>query len=156
MVAAQDIAHRDRVDAVPQVREGALDASIAPGRILLSHADHELFDLFGHTRSSKRSAVLAPLECLRDEAVVPAHEGIGGGNRGHLLEACATEWVGQRSKAAAFHVGQAQPSAAELGFEDAILFLEIGDDVLLVTVDPTGECGEQQLEDHGLSSGWRK
>ena len=123
-----------------------MDASTAPSRILLSHADHALFDLFGHTRSSKRAAVLAPIECRRDEAVVPAHEGIGGGNRGHLWETCATEWMGQRRKAAVFYVGQAQPSAAELGFEDAILFLEIGDDVLLVTVNPTGECGERQLE----------
>jgi hypothetical protein len=40
-----------------------------------------------------------------------------------------------------------------LGFEDTVFRLLIGDDLLLVTLDPPSEHGEQQLEDHGLSSG---
>jgi hypothetical protein len=55
--------------------------------------------------------------------------------------------------AAAFGVGQAQPAPAELGFEDAVFHEERCDDLLLVTLDPPSEHGEQQLEDHGYSSG---
>jgi hypothetical protein len=39
-----------------------------------------------------------------------------------------------------------------LGFEDAILCLQVCDNLLLVTLDPAGEHGEQHVEDHGLSS----
>jgi hypothetical protein len=61
--------------------------------------------------------------------------------------------MGQRGETAAFGVGQAQPAPAELGFEDAVFREEIRDDLLLVTLDLPSEHGEQQSEDHGLSSG---
>jgi hypothetical protein len=87
--------------------------------------------------------------------VIPAQEGVWVGNRGDLFEACATERVGERGEAAAFRVGETQPAAAELGFEETVFRVEIRDDLLLVTLEPAGEHGEQELEDHGLSSGWR-
>jgi hypothetical protein len=62
--------------------------------------------------------------------------------------------VGERSEAA-FRVGEAQRSAAEVGFEDTVFLDEIGDDALLVTLHPAGEHGEQDVENHSLSSGWR-
>jgi hypothetical protein len=31
--------------------------------------------------------------------------------------------------------------------------VQIGDDLLLVTLDPPGEHGEQDVQDYGLSSG---
>lgn len=59
----------------------------------------------------------------------------------------------ERCKTAAFRIGQAQPPAAKLGFEEAILCLQVGNDLLLVTLKSAGEHGEQDLWDHGLSSG---
>ena len=59
-------------------------------------------------------------------------------------------------EAAALEVSETQPSAAELGFEDAILCLEVGDHLLLVTLHPAGDRGEQELEDHHLTSGWKQ
>lgn len=67
--------------------------------------------------------MVASVELLRDEAVVPAHQGIWGSNRGHFFEACATDRVCERRKTAAFLVGQAQPPAPKLGFEDAVFRL---------------------------------
>jgi hypothetical protein len=55
-----------------------------------------------------------------------------------------------------FRVGETESSAAKLGFEDAILFLGIGDNSLLLTLKPSGEHGEQDLQDHGLSSSRRR
>jgi hypothetical protein len=40
-----------------------------------------------------------------------------------------------------------------LSFEDAVFLNQIRDHLLLVTLNPSSEHGEQQLEDHGLSSG---
>lgn len=127
---------------MPQIRQGALDAAIAPGGILFGHADDQLFDLLCHTGSTKVATVVASVELLRDQAVVPAQEGLRGGNRGHLLQACAAERVGHCREAAAFGVGQMQPATAEMGFEDAVFCLQVGDDLLLITVDPASEHGE--------------
>src|SRR5262245_9558678 len=98
----------------------------------------------------------ASIELLRDEAVVPAQERVWGSHRGDFFEACTTEWLCERCEAAAFRVGETEPAATKLGFEDAILFLKIGDNSLLVTVKPSGQHSQEELQDHGLSSGWRQ
>jgi hypothetical protein len=56
-----------------------------PG-ILFRHLDHKLFDLLNDTRSPERLAMLAPVELLRNEAVIPAYERIRHGNRGDLVQ----------------------------------------------------------------------
>lgn len=91
VVAPQDVPHGHGVDVVPKVGQRTLDASIAPGRILFGHADDQLLDLLRDTRLAKVPAMAASVELLRDEAVVPAQEGIWGGNRSDLLEAFATD-----------------------------------------------------------------
>ena|SRR5215813_498164 len=82
---------------------------------------------------------------VRDEAVP----------RRHLFEACATEGLCQRGETTAFCVGQAQPPTAKLSFKDKILLMQIGDDLLLVTLEPSSDHGDQDVEAHGCSSGWR-
>ena len=48
MVAAQDVAHGDLVDRMPQIGQRTLDAPITPGGVLLGHLDGEPLDLLGH------------------------------------------------------------------------------------------------------------
>jgi hypothetical protein len=50
------------------------------------------------------ATVAAPVELLRDEAVVPTQEGVWGGNRGDLFQAFATDRVCEHREAAAFGV----------------------------------------------------
>ena len=47
---------------MPQIRYGPLDATVAPGRILLGHAHDELLHLIGDTRPAQ----LVPLELTGD------------------------------------------------------------------------------------------
>lgn len=61
--------------------------------------------------------------------------------------------MGESREAPAFRVGQAQSPATELGFEDAVFREEIGDDLLLVPLQPAGNHGDQDVEDHSRSSG---
>ena len=61
----------------------------------------------------------------------------------------APERVGECGEAA-FSVGQPEPSATKLGFEYAILFLQIGDHLLLVTLDQAGDHDDEDLQDHGV------
>ena len=55
----------------------------------------------------------------------------------------------------AFRVRQVQPAATDPGFEDAIFLKEIRDDLLLVLLEPSSDHGDQDLENHSRSSGWR-
>ena len=96
------------------------------------------------------SALRAPVKLLGDQSLVPAQEGIGRDEGRDLFEALAAERVGERREAAAFGVRQAQPAATELGFEDAVFLEEIGDDLLLVPLEPAGDHGDQDVEDHGV------
>jgi hypothetical protein len=56
--------------------------------------------------------------------------------------------VGQHSETAAFRVGKPQAATSKVSFEDAIFLLEIGDDGLLVTIDPASNHGDQDVQDH--------
>src|SRR5215468_1363534 len=102
-----------------QVLQGTLDASVAPGGILFRHTGNVLLDLLRNRRSAQR-ALLASITLLGDEAAIPAQEGLGRHKRGEFLQTLATERVGQRRKAAAFGIREAQPTATEVGFEDAV------------------------------------
>ena len=53
--------------------------------------------------------------------------------------------MGERREATAFRVGQAEPAPTELGFEDAVFLLEVGDDLLLVTLHPAGHHGDKHV-----------
>ncbi len=132
-VPAQDVAHGDLVENIVQVRQGPLDTAIPPRGILFCHAYDKLLDLLGDTRSPKLLSLGAPVELLRDQSLVPAQEGVRGGKGRDLFETFAPERVGERRKAAALAVRQAQPSAPVVGFENAVFLLEIRNDVLLVT-----------------------
>jgi len=61
------------------------------------------------------------------------------------LQALAAKWVGACRKTAAFRVGEPQSVTTEVGFEDAVLFLEVGDDVLLVPLEPASDHGDEDM-----------
>jgi hypothetical protein len=136
-----------------QIRQGALHAAVSPGRILFSHANDELLNLLGDAGSARVLTVLAAVKLPGDESLVPSHEGVGCGERGELFEAPAAKRVSKRSETTALGVSEPEPSAAELGFEDLILFSKVGDHLLLVPIDPAGDHGDQDVQDYGLSSG---
>src|SRR5436309_6076362 len=109
---------------MPQIRQGPLDAAVAPCPVLLGHTPDQLLDFLGDTRSARLSSLRAAVKLLGDQALVPAHEGVWCGERGYLFEALATERVRERGEPAALGVGQAQPAATELSFEHTIFFLQ--------------------------------
>jgi hypothetical protein len=61
--------------------------------------------------------------------------------------------MGKHSETLAFRVAETEAPAATLGFEYVVFRVQIGDDPLLVMLDLPGKYGEQDVEDHGLSSG---
>ena len=150
----QNIAHRNLVDAMPQIRQSALDPSVTPTGVFLGHAYDELVDRLGDARSATLS-LLTPVKRLGNQSLVPAQERVRCGDGRHFLEALAPERVDKRREAAAFGVYQVQPATAEVGIEGAVFLDEGGDDLLLVTLEPASGHGDQDVEDHSRSSGWR-
>jgi hypothetical protein len=126
VVTAQDVAHGDRVEMMPQICQGTLDTAIAPGWILLGHADDELLHLLGNTGSAMLTTLHTPVKLLGDQSRVPMQERVRRDDRGDLFEALATERMGQCGEAAAFGIGQAQSASVEVSFEDAVFLLQIG------------------------------
>jgi hypothetical protein len=53
----------------------------------------------------------------------------------------------------AFFPGVIAERVANAMIGAAILFSKVGDDFLLMPIDPAGEHGDQDMQDHGLSSG---
>src|SRR2546427_7029837 len=155
VMATQDITHGQLVDGMPQMRQSALNAAITPAWILFGHAHDELLDLLCHWGPPQMCAALAPIKLLGDQSLVPAQERVRRSEQGDLLEALAAKRVGERGKATAFRVRQAQPAATELGFEHTIFLNEIGDDLLLVPLQPAGHHGDEHVQDHSCSSGWK-
>ena len=137
------------VDA--QIGQRTLDAPIPPGGVLLGHLDGEPLDLLGHGWPPQLCAAHTPVKLLGDQSFVPAQEGVGSDKGRYLFKALAAEWVGQRSKPSALGLGEAEPSVAELGFEHAVFRKEIRDDLLLMPLQPAGNHGDQNMEDHSRS-----
>jgi hypothetical protein len=71
MVTTEDVAHGQLVDGMSHVGQSTLDATIALRRILFGHADHELLNLLGDTRSANRASRRAPVKLLGDQSLVP-------------------------------------------------------------------------------------
>jgi hypothetical protein len=155
MMATQDVAHRQLVNAMAQVRQRPLDASIAPRWILHRHANDKLLDFIGDARSAPRWALMAAIELLRNELPIPAQEGLGRYQGGKFLQTLATERVGEGREAPAFRVREAQAAPTKLGFEDAVFLVQIGDHLLLVPLEPPGDHGNQEVQDHTCSSVWK-
>ncbi len=77
---------------------------------------------------------------------MPAEQRVGGDQRLDLSEGLAPECPGLCGQAAALAVREPEPPRSELLSKDAVLLLEIGDDVALVLVDPSGQGDDKELE----------
>jgi hypothetical protein len=53
----------------------------------------------------------------------------------------------------AFGIGESDTSPTKLRMEGSILFQEMGDNLLLVAIDPAGDHSDEDLQNHGDSWG---
>src|SRR5262245_26203556 len=152
-MTAQEVSHGDLVDVMADIGQRPLDAAVPPGRVVVGHLQDECFNLIRDTGPSQLIALLATVKLLSDELFVPAHEGIRGGERGQRFETIATNWKGEGCETMAFGIGESDTSPTKLRMEGSILFQEIGNNLLLVAIDPAGDHGEEDLQNHGDSWG---
>jgi hypothetical protein len=102
---------------VAEAGELAVDAPVAPSRVLGSHAQDLGFEHGGCGRASG-SASLAVVPLLRDEFAVPGQQR-GGGDREDLGPAAARYQVGERGEPQA--VGWFVAHARDVSAQDRVL-----------------------------------
>jgi hypothetical protein len=98
-MAFQDVAHGLITDGVPEIGQGADNAIIAPGTILLRHAHHQVLYFLVNRGASRTLALLGAVTLLGHELTVPAKHRVGLDDRGHLLQGLLAQLVangGQR------------------------------------------------------------
>ena len=128
-----------------QIGQRPADPRGAPVQVFSGHLHDQLTDLVHDTRASGAPPPTAVV-CLRDESSMPGEQGVGCDPCVTLSEGLASEGLGLRGQAAALRVREAQTLGRELFPKDAVLFLEIVDDVALLLVDPAGHGDDEELQ----------
>ena len=76
---------------------------------------------------------------------MPTKDGVGGDERSNLGEGASSNSLASHGQSASLVVGQPESSAAELLLQEPILLAEILDDRILLTGDPAGQGGDEDL-----------
>src|SRR5438094_5463844 len=84
---------------------------------------------------------------------MPAQNRIGRHNRRHLPQQTTAETSPPPRQTAPLLVAESESSARELTPEDAILLDQIGDDVLLLVIQPVGQGGQNNPDEHAVNHG---
>jgi hypothetical protein len=126
-----------------------LDPCIAPLRILARHPHHAVSDLSESHRAalpSSRTAVVL----LGDQPPVPAEDRVRSDHTGHPHQCAPAESLTAHRETTALGVCEAKRSGTKLLAEDAILFSEIVDQIVLVAIHPAATVGTRKYN-HGAS-----
>src|SRR5438445_9653038 len=84
---------------------------------------------------------------------MPAQNRIWCDNRRHLTQETTAETSPAPRQTAPLLVAESEFSAGELTPQDAVLFDQIGDDVLPLVIQPAGQGGENNPHEHAVNHG---
>jgi hypothetical protein len=140
----EDIGDGAASDLMPQIGQCALDSRIPPRSILERHAQDEIDDSLHEARPTGPTPV-AVVPLGRHQFPVPSQERVRCDQGLKFVQNLASKRVGFSGESAAFGIGEANAPPAQALLEHAVLFLEVLDHVHLMTVDPTREHHQQQV-----------
>jgi hypothetical protein len=80
---------------------------------------------------------------------VPSQDRLRRHDARELIQYAATESNSASREAGSFGIGETEPATLKLALQDAVLFLQVLEDALLVAVDPAGEDDGENVEDRG-------
>src|SRR2546422_1399575 len=118
-VVFQFLGDRASRDAVIEVPQRALDATVAPRWIVRGPPQNERRDLLHDPRTARPLPLERPLP--GDQPPVPPQDRVGRHDGRHSPQDPATESLALRREASAMVVGQPDASAFHLLFEDTVL-----------------------------------
>jgi hypothetical protein len=154
-VLSQDPLDRVAPQLVTEVLQGTLDAGVAPGLVLPRHPEHQLRDLSAFPRPS-RSSSLAAIVLLGHQLPIPAQDRLGRGDGRHRRQPLPPQFLAQRGQPSSLRVREADPLAAELLPEQAVLSLQEIDLLLQDATEPECQpsCQELQRQREGQTCLW--
>ena len=134
--------------------EETRECACSPGWVFFSHPRDELSDLLDHAGTSEPLAGIGPFP--GDEVSVPPQNCVRRHDRRDLAQCRASKTVSTYREATPLITRESQPAAPQLGTQDAILFHQIPDHVLLTSAEPAREGREEDLKrgtgnNHGAS-----
>src|ERR1017187_6255800 len=94
---------------MPQIGQRTHNPVIAPGPVLLGHADNQLFDFSVNPRPARGSTLLRAIELASDEPSVPSQDGIRQGGSRHLAERLAAQPMANFAQLRSLGVRELQP-----------------------------------------------
>ena len=127
------------------IGQGPTNAPVAPVPILSCHLHDQVPDL-GHNARASGATPTPAFVFLRDESSMPGEQCVECDPCLDLSEGLASERHGLRGQATALRVREAEPLRREVFPKDAVLFLEVVDDVALLLVDPAGHGDDEELQ----------
>ncbi len=112
-------------------------------RFSRAHSNDQVSDDLHDPWSARGAKLVCPLLC--NELPVPAKDGVGSDERCHIGEGTSPDGFATHGEPSALRIGQPKTFSPELLLEDAVLLSEILDDRILLTSNPTGHRGYEDL-----------
>ena len=103
----EDVSDRLVTDGVPKVGQGADNAVIAPGTILLRQTHHQGLQLLVDRGAAGSLALLGTVKLLGDELAVPAENRVGFDDRRHFRQGLLPQLLANLGEGLALAIAQA-------------------------------------------------
>jgi hypothetical protein len=134
-----------------QILQRALDASVAPTRVLSRHPHDEAADLREHTRPPGTPFGVRPFS--GDEVPMPSQNRVECDDRRDLRQHPTAQPLAKRGQPSPVIIRQPQTLMAQLGLQHAVFFAQVQDDLVLFVLEPAEEGRDEKLHrNHGAES----
>src|SRR6266581_7000019 len=149
-MALENVPHRLITHSVSQVCQSPDDAVIAPGAILLGHADNQGLESRVYFGTAWGLALRRAVEFLRHQPAVPGENGVRGDDGGDFLESLLAELLADFSQCLAFAVRQLH-TTSDLVAQEAILCHQVLIAQQQCLIDGSRDIRQQVFPVHPLS-----
>ena len=152
-VRLQDPRNRGSADTMSKVLQRATDPRVAPGWILFRHPHDEPPDLREHALLTVPTLRMGPF--ARDEMTMPSENRVGSDDGGDLEQSLTPQSMPAHREPTPFVIVEPQAPPSQLTPKDSILFDQIGQGLLLLTIQAGGQRAKKNPlranVDHGAS-----
>jgi hypothetical protein len=128
----QDARNRRAAHMMAHVLQGALNAGVAPRRIVSGHPHHERTDARLQPDAARTGAAVGPLPC--DQLPVPPKNGVGCHEGPDSAQQPTAQAMAEFREAPTLVVLKTQPPSFKTDLPHTILFAEKRDQVLVFTL----------------------